>query len=1030
MPVKSLKLMILCLLAGSLNAAAYAEDIDLFVGAQAAGNNLPNVLFIIDNTANWNQAFTNEMASLANTFAHLPENADGTPKFNIGIMLATETGSPNNNVSGAYVRAAIRPMTAANKAAYAALISSFDQLADKGNGGYSALNMAEAYRYLSSGVPYAGNYKVKADFTGNISGSAASNAIYALRDNALGSQYAGRYNGPGGNGCNNFFIIFVSNGPNQESNSIDAQANGMLSAAGGSTAQIALSPTGSQGNPSDEWARFMRQSVLKVVTYTIDVNPPAGGQGPGWSALLKSMADMSDGKYAAVNSTTGSGEQISDAVGKALSEIQAVNSVFASVSLPLSVNSQGTYLNQVYVGLFRPDADAFPLWGGNLKQYKLGHVGADLKLHDANDDPAINSLTGFITECARSFWTPTATDTYWSFKPRGDCILPSLGTASALKNSNSPDGNIVEKGAQAQVQRSRTTRTLKTCSPVFSSCDAFTDFDTTNLAITPALLGAASSTERNSLIEWAMGKDVADEDLDGVTTDEMRSSIHGDVVHSRPVALNFGTSTTPNIVVFYGGNDGVFRAVNGNRTGNIGSGSAAVAPGQELWGFIPPEFFGNIKRLRDNNVQISFPTVTSPSALPKPYGIDGAISAHVSGSNAWVYAAMRRGGRALYSFNVPTADPAAATLKWKVGCPQNFPASGTVSDVGCTTGFEDMGQTWSSPKPITTSGYGSPLLIMGGGYDPCEDADPNTCTASSKGNKVYVLNAATGTLQRTFTTARPVVADVAVAPDPVTGQALYAYVVDMGGHIYRIDIGNAAPGAWAMTQIASVGCGTAASCTQPRKFMFAPDLAYDSGTYVLLLGSGNRERPRNYTNTVQDYFFMLRDKPEDSTWLTSEMGACGAATLCLDSLTPILTSADPSAEDLANKKGWYLGMRSTEQVVTSAIIILGNVTFSTHEPARPLAGTCSSNLGTARVYNISYLNAAGEQGAPRAHPLPTSIGLPPSPVGGMVTLDDGALVPFCIGCSPDSPLESVEPTMPPGSVPPQPKSRMYWYIQR
>ena len=212
--------------------------------------------------------------------------------------------------------------------------------------------------------------------------------------------------------------------------------------------------------------------------------------------------------------------------------------------------------------------------------------------------------------------------------------------------------------------------------------------------------------------------------------------------------------------------------------------------------------------------------------------------------------------------------------------------------------------------------------------------------------------------------------------------------------------------------------------------MFAPDLAYDSGAYVLLLGSGNRERPRNYTSTVQDYFFMLRDKPEDSTWLTSETGTCGAAALCLGSLTPILTSADPSAADLANKKGWYLGMRSTEQVVTAAIIILGNVTFSTHEPARPQAGTCSSNLGTARVYNISYLNAAAEQGAPRARPLPTSIGLPPSPVGGMVTLDDGALVPFCIGCSPDSPLESVQPTMPPGSVPPSPKSRVYWYIQR
>ena len=53
-------------------------------------------------------------------------------------------------------------------------------------------------------------------------------------------------------------------------------------------------------------------------------------------------------------------------------EIQAVNSVFASASLPVSVNARGTYLNQVYMGMFRPDADASPRWRGNLKQYKFG----------------------------------------------------------------------------------------------------------------------------------------------------------------------------------------------------------------------------------------------------------------------------------------------------------------------------------------------------------------------------------------------------------------------------------------------------------------------------------------------------------------------------------------------------------------------------------------------------------------------------------------------------------------------------------
>src|SRR5262249_52393197 len=124
----------------ALADVARAEDIDVF--SAVPGGGLPNVLFIVDNTANWSQAFSNEMSALYNTFTSLPVNADGSAKFNVGIMFATETGNPNNNVSGGYIRAAIRPMTAANKALYAALIQSFDKTKDKGNGGYSALQMA------------------------------------------------------------------------------------------------------------------------------------------------------------------------------------------------------------------------------------------------------------------------------------------------------------------------------------------------------------------------------------------------------------------------------------------------------------------------------------------------------------------------------------------------------------------------------------------------------------------------------------------------------------------------------------------------------------------------------------------------------------------------------------------------------------------------------------------------------------------------------------------------------------------------
>ena len=36
------------------------------------------------------------------------------------------------------------------------------------------------------------------------------------------------------------------------------------------------------------------------------------------------------------------------------------------------------------------------------------------------------------------------------------------------------------------------------------------------------------------------------------------------------------------------------------------------------------------------------------------------------------------------------------------------------------------------------------MLILGGGYDACEDSDPHTCTSSTKGNSIFVLDADTG----------------------------------------------------------------------------------------------------------------------------------------------------------------------------------------------------------------------------------------------------------------------------------------------
>lgn len=1027
----------------TLAGIASAEDIDLFVGATPPDAiELPNVLIIVDNTANWNTAFTNEIAALAATINALPAD-----KFRVGIMFANETGNPNNNTKGGYVRAAIRLLDSTNKAKYQDLINSFHKTGDAGNGGIASLVMAEAYRYLSAGVPYAGNGKVKTDYTGNTSGTAQSNAVYALSGNALPTFSGTQYSSPITSGCQKNFIIYLSNGASQDNNSVTTQANSMLTEAAteagitGATTEISISPSGSQGNASDEWARFMKKSSLNVTTYAIDVDKVTTGQGPGWTALLKSMTGVSNGKYFDVNSAADAGSEISAALNTIFSEIQSVNSVFASVSLPVSINTQGSYLNQVFIGMFRPDQDAYPRWAGNLKQYKVGFDNTNtLRMLDADNEAAINTGTGFITECARSFWTPTTTDNYWSNKPQGACITGSRSayisnpSAYGYDVSNTPDGNIVEKGAQAYRLRSTIARTVKTCSSTFASCTSLLDFNNTNVTSLP---GAVDNAERDALINWTKGLDVADENLNGITTAEMRQSAHGDVVHSRPIAINYGTDISPQVVVFYGGNDGVLRAINGNRSTSIGS----VTAGSELWAFVAPELFGNIKRLRDNTTPISFTGSTTAGALPKPYGFDGPVTGFqgsIGGtSKVFVYATMRRGGRVMYAFDV--TNPANPSLKWKKGCPN------AANDDDCTTGFTGIGQTWSAPKTLKSSNYGSgaaPMLIMGGGYDNCEDTDDGTanhsCSSSPKGNKIYVLDADNGNLLKTLNTDRGVVGDVTVVPDSTTGLAKYAYASDLGGNVYRIDIGTAAPASWTITKIASLGCNTVAACSANRKFMFGPDVVEESGNTYVLIGSGDREKPLTAftaTTGVANHFFMVKDKPADATWLSSESTNCeGSAVICKNSLLAITTSADPTQAQLdAKPKGWYLGMSSSEQVVTSSITLFGVVTFSTHKPAVSVVGSCGSNLGEANVYNIKYLNATSANGTGSRSEIVTTGGLSASPVVVITTTDDGQSVTGVIGGSSQGSIE-FKPCETNcgggGGVASRPKSRAYWYIQK
>jgi type IV pilus assembly protein PilY1 len=338
-------------------------------------------------------------------------------------------------------------------------------------------------------------------------------------------------------------------------------------------------------------------------------------------------------------------------------DVQAVNSVFVSSSLPVSVNTQGTYLNQVYMGMFRPDADARARWIGNLKEYKFTFSSAtgELKLADSAGADAINPSTGFIKPTGVSYWTTAQTDNgtitpfnFWVNSPSGS---PTLTTTQ--KQQDSPDGDIVDKGGAAQKLRTanltattRANRKVYTCPSTGCSTGLLSNFafNSTNITgTTYETAFGASTTELPTIVDWVRGTDNAGNEAAagpgtvGTTAITVRPSIHGDVLHSRPVLVNYAATgaTTDDVVGFYGANDGTLRAIQAGQ----GTGS-----GVELWAFIAPESFGKFRRLRAtvNSPATALLQIPSPSSgkspavlpdstgvyKPKDYFFDGSVTSY------------------------------------------------------------------------------------------------------------------------------------------------------------------------------------------------------------------------------------------------------------------------------------------------------------------------------------------------------------------------------------------------------------------
>src|SRR5688572_2138963 len=119
-------------------ALVNAEDIDLFVGAAATAATNPNILIIIDNSANWasnsqhweanRKQGESELRALKTILGEL----DGAnPRINMGVMMFTE--GQGSDFNGAYVRFHMREMSTLNRDALVELIGAETGCVDGAN---------------------------------------------------------------------------------------------------------------------------------------------------------------------------------------------------------------------------------------------------------------------------------------------------------------------------------------------------------------------------------------------------------------------------------------------------------------------------------------------------------------------------------------------------------------------------------------------------------------------------------------------------------------------------------------------------------------------------------------------------------------------------------------------------------------------------------------------------------------------------------------------------------------------------------
>jgi len=643
------------------------------------------------------------------------------------------------------------------------------------------------------------------------------------------------------------------------------------------------------------------------------------------STLAERAADLSHGR--GLYKLASNANELSAALTEAMANIVLeADTSFVAPVVPVSPENRTYSGSRVYLGFFKPISQK--PWDGNLKKYG---INSSLEIVDSTGAVATNS-DGSFKDTAISYWSETA------------------------------DGGTVKSGGAGELLWSRdfttSPRSIYTYNGTTTSLT-----DATN-AFTVANTGLAQQ-----LIDFVKGTDSYDDDGDGNTT-EKRDWLLGDILHSKPLVINYSTYTFTSAnesdcsvnktVVYVGANDGMLHAFKD-------------CDGSEAWAFIPQDLLANLSYLRG---QTHTYFVDSSASLYK-YDKDGDGNIETADNDkAIIIFGERRGGgldaapTKGYYYALDVSDPAAPVYMWRF-------SNSVTSTADAEDAFAELGETWSEPKiakmKISVSGTDVEKIvaIIGAGYDNIHEdtrygatqtfsnaasvvttatgsganISSGSVSASSltdpKGRGIYVVevakldSASTPPGAPLFTDSGrkiwgytyadnsamtfSIPSEVSALDTDYDGYVDRLYVGDTGGNIWRFNVSSNSTASWSARKIFSANPGSGGSTDVGRKIFYKPSVSYEIGYQMLFFGTGDREHPLNWydatDNPIIDRMYGIKDKDSDQTTTVVENhathGLVDVTENYLQACTTDCSQLNTILSNLDTLFGWYIKLNET-----------------------------------------------------------------------------------------------------------------------